>query len=99
MGPILGGILAAGLYEYLYCPDPEIKKKLKQVFQKDSSGKYKEVETSVYLGEPEDIAIKSGSIHAIELEKSEKKDPFRDSTGEVLSSVWLSRALEMETNL
>ncbi|XP_029930393.1 aquaporin-4 [Myripristis murdjan] len=87
VGPILGGILAAGLYEYLYCPDPEIKKKLKQVFQKDSSGKYKEVETSVYLGEPEDIAIKSGSIHAIEVEKSEKKDPFRDSTGEVLSSV------------
>uniref|UniRef100_A0A3Q3M0P9 Aquaporin 4 n=2 Tax=Mastacembelus armatus TaxID=205130 RepID=A0A3Q3M0P9_9TELE len=80
VGPILGGILAAGLYEYLYCPDPEIKKRLKQVFQKDESGKYREVEQ-------EDIAIMPGSIHAIDLEKSEKKDSFQDSTGEVLSSV------------
>ena len=80
MGPILGGILAAGLYEYLYCPDPELKKKLKQVFQKDASGKYKEVEA-------EDIAVKPGSIHTVNLEKPEKKDPFQDPTGEVLSSV------------
>ncbi|XP_044076583.1 aquaporin-4 isoform X2 [Siniperca chuatsi] len=80
VGPILGGILAAGLYEYLYCPDLDIKKRLKQVFQKDTSGKYREVDT-------EDIAIKPGSIHTIsDLEKAEKKD-FQDSTGEVLSSV------------
>ncbi|XP_045908592.1 aquaporin-4 isoform X2 [Micropterus dolomieu] len=79
VGPILGGILAAGLYEYLYCPDPDIKKRLKQVFQKDPSVKYREVDT-------EDI--KPGSIHTIsDLEKAEKKHPFQDSTGEVLSSV------------
>lgn len=77
----MGGLLAAGLYEYLYCPDPDVKRKLKQVFQKDPAGKYREVET-------EDIAIKPGTIHAItEPEKMEKKDPFQDSTGEVLSSV------------
>ncbi|XP_022613725.1 aquaporin-4 isoform X1 [Seriola dumerili] len=80
VGPILGGILAAGLYEYLYCPDPEMKKKLKLVFQKDPSGKYREVES-------EDIGIKPGSVHTIDLEKAEKKDPFQDSTAEVLSSV------------
>lgn len=80
VGPILGGILAAGLYEYLYCPDPEIKERLKQVFKKDTSGKYREVES-------DDIAIKPGSIHTIDLEKAEKKDHFHDSTGEVLSSV------------
>lgn len=81
VGPILGGILAAGLYEYLYCPDPEVKKRLKHVFQKDPSGKYTEVES-------EDVAIKPDSIHIIsDLEKSEKKEPFRDTTGEVLSSV------------
>ncbi|XP_034744580.1 aquaporin-4 isoform X2 [Etheostoma cragini] len=80
VGPILGGILAAGLYEYLYCPDPEMKKRLKQVFQKDTSAKYREVET-------EEIAIKPGFIHAINLVKAEKKDSFQDSTGEVLSSV------------
>ncbi|XP_062284589.1 aquaporin-4-like [Scomber scombrus] len=79
IGPILGGILAAGLYEYLYCPDPQLKNRLSQVFHKDASGKYKEVES-------EDIAIKPGSIHTIDLEKPEKKDPFQDQT-EVLSSV------------
>nr|XP_019954767.1 PREDICTED: aquaporin-4 isoform X1 [Paralichthys olivaceus] len=80
VGPILGGILAAGLYEYLYCPDAELKKRLKYIFQKDPSGKYREVEA-------EDLSIKPGSIHAIDLEKAEKKDPFQDSPGEVLSSV------------
>lgn len=79
MGPILGGILAAGLYEYLYCPDPEIKKRLKQVFRKDSAGRYREVET-------EDI--KTDSIHTIsDLERAEKKDALQDTKGEVLSSV------------
>ncbi|XP_058497996.1 aquaporin-4 isoform X1 [Solea solea] len=80
VGPILGGILAAGLYEYMYCPDPEKKNNRKLTFQKDPSGKYREVET-------EDITIKPGSIHTIDLEKAEKKDPFHDSAGEVLSSV------------
>lgn len=74
---MLGGVLAAGLYEYLYCPDPELKKRLKQVFQKDPSGKYQEVET-------EDVAIRPGSIQTIDVEK---KDAFQESTGEVLSSV------------
>lgn len=80
VGPLLGAILAAGLYEYLYCPDPELKKRLKQLFQKDPSGKYREVEA-------EDISIKPGSMHTIDLEKSEKKDPFQESAGDVLSSV------------
>ncbi|XP_047446502.1 aquaporin-4-like [Mugil cephalus] len=80
VGPVLGGILAGGLYEYLYCPDPEIKNRLKQVFKKDPSGKYREVES-------EDIAIKPGSIHTIDLEKAEKKESFQESMGEVLSSV------------
>ncbi|XP_037538124.1 aquaporin-4 [Nematolebias whitei] len=80
LGPILGGVLAAALYEYLYCPDPEIKKRLKQVFKRDSSGGYKEVE-------PEEPVIKQGFIHHIDLEKAETKDPFQESSGEVLSSV------------
>ncbi|XP_056148789.1 aquaporin-4 [Lampris incognitus] len=88
VGPILGGLLAAALYEYLYCPDPELKKRFKQVFQKDPSGKYKEVDSSVYLGEPEDMVIKVDPVRLpVDLEKTDKKDPFRDPTGEVLSSV------------
>lgn len=81
MGPILGAILAAGLYEYLYCPDPEMKKRLKQVFQKDSAGRYREVET-------DDMAIRVGSVHAVcDVEKAEKKGAFNEVPGEVLSSV------------
>ncbi|KAF7222476.1 aquaporin-4 [Nothobranchius furzeri] len=80
LGPILGGLLAAGAYEYLYCPDTEIKKRLKQVFKRDQSGRYKEVEY-------EDPVMKASSIHHIDLEKAEKKDPFQESPGEVLSSV------------
>ncbi|XP_026005816.1 aquaporin-4 isoform X2 [Astatotilapia calliptera] len=64
VGPIIGGILAAGLYEYLYCPDPEIKKRMKQVFKKDPTGKYREVEAG-------DIAVKPGSIHNINVEKAD----------------------------
>lgn len=81
MGPILGAVLAAGLYEYLYCPDHEVRKRLKLVFHKDSAGRYQEVVA-------DDVAIKPGSIHTIsELEKAEKKESFQDTTGEVLSSV------------
>ncbi|MED6264813.1 Aquaporin-4 [Characodon lateralis] len=81
LGPILGGTFAAALYEYLYCPDPEVKKRLKQVFKKDSTGKYKVVES-------DETVIKPGSIHNIDLaEKVEKIDPFQESSGEVLSSV------------
>uniref|UniRef100_A0A8C7ZK63 Aquaporin 4 n=1 Tax=Oryzias sinensis TaxID=183150 RepID=A0A8C7ZK63_9TELE len=79
LGPILGGLLAAGFYEYLYCPDPEIKKRMQQIFKKTPSATYKEVET-------EDLGVKSVSGHNIDLEKVEKKELFHDSTGEVLSS-------------
>ncbi|CAN9502828.1 unnamed protein product [Ophioblennius macclurei] len=81
VGPLLGGILAAGLYEYLYCPDPDKKGTLKRVFKKDPSGKYREVEAA------DDVGVKAGSIHTVDLEKAEKKDPFHESPGEVLSSV------------
>ena len=90
VGPILGAVLAAALYEYLYCPDPELKERLKQVFQKDpASGKYREVDGMG--GEADGIAIKPGTtttcINSVDLEK--KMDPFlRDSSsGDVLSSV------------
>uniref|UniRef100_A0A8C8JXW7 Uncharacterized protein n=1 Tax=Oncorhynchus tshawytscha TaxID=74940 RepID=A0A8C8JXW7_ONCTS len=80
VGPILGGIMAAALYEYLFCPDPELKRMLRDVFQKDpASRKYREVEgNGVYQGEPDDLITKPPSIHHIDLEKGEKKDLFRD---------------------
>uniref|UniRef100_A0A3B1IFB1 Aquaporin-4 n=1 Tax=Astyanax mexicanus TaxID=7994 RepID=A0A3B1IFB1_ASTMX len=85
VGPILGGVLAAALYEYLYCPDPDLKTRCKAMF-KDDSGKYKEVEcpNNHHTGEPDEIVIKPGSSDA---EKGEKKESLQDSSGDVLSSV------------
>ncbi|XP_037401284.1 aquaporin-4 isoform X1 [Pygocentrus nattereri] len=87
VGPILGGILAAALYEYLYCPDPELKRRCKEMFIKDASGKYKEVECAGnhHVGEADDIVIKPGS--SSDAEKDEKKESFQDSSGDGLSSV------------
>ncbi|XP_072544824.1 aquaporin-4-like isoform X2 [Salminus brasiliensis] len=87
VGPILGGILAAALYEYLYCPDPGLKKRCREMFVKDDSGKYKEVEcpSNHRTGESDNIVIKPGS--SSDAEKAEKKESFQDSSGDVLSSV------------
>lgn len=87
VGPILGGILAAALYEYLYCPDSELKRRCREMFIKDASGKYKEVEcpSNNRTGEPGDIVIKLGS--SSDAEKGEKKESLQDSSADVLSSV------------
>ncbi|KAI5627206.1 aquaporin-4 isoform 1x, partial [Silurus asotus] len=87
VGPILGGILAAAMYEYLYCPDPELKKSCKEMFVKDSSGKYKEVECSISQNaeEPEDLTMNPGS--SSDTEKVEKKEALQDVPADGLSSV------------
>lgn len=90
MGPILGGILAAALYEYLFCPETALKKRLSDMFIKDPSGKYKEVECprGQYNGEPDDLVIKPSSfLTTVDLDKREKQETFREPPGEVLSSV------------
>lgn len=81
VGPILGGILAAALYEYLYCPDPDMKKTLKRIFKKDPSGKYREVEII------NEVTGKTSTIHTVDLEKAEQKESFHEAPSEVLSSV------------
>ncbi|XP_033857010.2 aquaporin-4 isoform X2 [Acipenser ruthenus] len=87
LGPIMGGIIAAAMYEYLYCPDPKMKQRLKEVFSRASypSGKYMEVDENKSQGEADDLVIKPGSIHVIDVEKEENKE--KDPTSEVLSSV------------
>ncbi|NP_001304774.1 aquaporin-4 isoform 1 [Xenopus tropicalis] len=84
VGPVLGAVIAGALYEYVYCPDPELKNHLKEVLNKatqPSKGKYKEVEENKSQLDSDDLLMKPALVHVIKEEKD--KEP----SGEVLSSV------------
>ncbi|KAJ6662138.1 hypothetical protein lerEdw1_012603 [Lerista edwardsae] len=89
VGPIIGAVLAGALYEYVYCPDTELKRCLKDAFTKpsqQSKGKYIEVEDTRSQVETDDLLLKPGMVHVIDLERGDDKKG-RDPTNEVLSSV------------
>ncbi|XP_067833995.1 aquaporin-4 [Heptranchias perlo] len=89
VGPMMGGIIAAALYEYLFRPDKELKHHFKDIFKstQPSRGKYAEVEDNRSQAiEYEDLAIKPGSSQVIDIDKSEEKKE-KDTTRELLSSV------------
>ncbi|KAM4689245.1 aquaporin-4 [Discoglossus pictus] len=84
VGPIIGGVVAGTLYEYVYCPDAELKNRFKEVLNKatkQSKNKYTEVDESKSQVESDDLLLKPGIVHVFEEKKG--KDP----SGEVLSSV------------
>ncbi|XP_030629926.1 aquaporin-4-like [Chanos chanos] len=90
VGPLLGGTLAAAMYEYLFCPDPERKKRCRDMFIRGASGKYKEVEcpNGQHVSDADDLVISPGSFHSsLNMKKGEGREELRDSSGEVLSSV------------
>ncbi|XP_048868414.1 aquaporin-4-like [Brienomyrus brachyistius] len=74
LGPILGGITAGAMYEYLYCPDPELKTCFGDVFAKSSGPpmKYREVEGCRRRSDPDELAISPGSHSTLDVEKAEK---------------------------
>ncbi|XP_056453283.1 aquaporin-4-like isoform X1 [Gadus chalcogrammus] len=89
IGPVLGAILAAGLYEYLYCPDPEVKQQrpLQQSFHKDPSGIYREVGVGggAYEGDQSPrLTVKPSSS---EQTAEEEKKGFVELPVEAMSSV------------
>lgn len=89
LGPIIGAVLAGALYEYVYCPDVELKHRFKDVFSKatqQSKGKYVEVEDSRSQIETDDLILKPGIVHVIDIERGEGKKRG-DPSSEVLSSV------------
>ncbi|KAM4686300.1 aquaporin-4 isoform 3-T3 [Amazona ochrocephala] len=89
VGPIIGAVLAGALYEYVYCPDVELKRRFKDVFSKasqPSKGKYIEVDDNRSHVETDDLILKPGIVHVIDIDRGEDKKG-RDASSEVLSSV------------
>lgn len=79
VGPSMGGTLAAALYEYLFCPDPEVKKR--ETFVKTPFTAAKQRQDSATAQEP--------LFTVMDVERAERRE--REVSGEVLSSVWLER--------
>ncbi|XP_074524403.1 aquaporin-4-like [Halichoeres trimaculatus] len=80
VGPALGGALAAALYEYLFCPDPELKKRYSDAFIKTPFTASKHRQDSVTAQEP--------LFTVMDMERAERKEKKeREVSGEVLSSV------------
>ncbi|XP_012657480.1 aquaporin-4 isoform X2 [Otolemur garnettii] len=89
VGPIIGAVLAGGLYEYVFCPDVELKRRLKEAFSKaaqQTKGSYMEVEDNRSQVETDDLILKPGVVHVIDIDRGEEKKG-KDQSGEVLSSV------------
>uniref|UniRef100_A0A2K6KBG5 Aquaporin 4 n=1 Tax=Rhinopithecus bieti TaxID=61621 RepID=A0A2K6KBG5_RHIBE len=89
VGPIIGAVLAGGLYEYVFCPDVELKRRFKEAFSKaaqQTKGSYMEVEDNRSQVETDDLILKPGVVHVIDMDRGEEKKG-KDQSGEVLSSV------------
>uniref|UniRef100_A0A668VYX7 Aquaporin-4 n=1 Tax=Oreochromis aureus TaxID=47969 RepID=A0A668VYX7_OREAU len=77
VGPSMGGTLAAALYEYLFCPDPEVKKRFSETFVKTPFTAAKQRQDSATAQEP--------LFTVMDVERAEGRE--REVSGEVLSSV------------
>ncbi|XP_041045693.1 aquaporin-4 [Carcharodon carcharias] len=89
LGPMIGGLIAAALYEYLLCPDKELKDHFKDIFKptQHSGDKYTGTEDNRSQAiEYEDMVIKPGSSDVMDIDKDEEKKE-KDTTNELLSSV------------
>ncbi|GCC18389.1 aquaporin-4 [Chiloscyllium punctatum] len=89
VGPMMGGIIAAALYEYLFCPDKELKNYLKDILKpiQPPGDKCIEAEDNRSQAvEYEDLVIKPGGSEIIAMDKNEDKME-KDVTKELLSSV------------
>ncbi|KAA0708766.1 Aquaporin-4 [Triplophysa tibetana] len=86
VGPLIGGVLAATVYEYLFCPDLDLKRHYvdvlsKRPFQIDP---YRVVDTDAFPNDQAQLMVKQAKIKVLDMEREKKE---RESTGEVLSSV------------
>ncbi|XP_059197949.1 aquaporin-4-like [Centropristis striata] len=80
VAPTLGGTLAAALYEYLFYPDPELKRRYSEAFViKTPFTAAKQRQGSVTAQEP--------LFTVMDVERAERKEREREVSGDVLSSV------------
>lgn len=95
VGPLIGGVLAATVYEYLFCPDPDLKRRYADVLSKSpfQIDPYRVVDTNAFPNDQAQLMVKQAAIRVLDMEREKKE---RESTGEVLSSVWLVRRTEKE---
>ncbi|XP_018426178.1 PREDICTED: aquaporin-4-like isoform X2 [Nanorana parkeri] len=87
--PIIGAICAGAAYNYIYCPDADFKQHLKEALKKakqKTNGKYIEVGDNRSQVDTDDLILKSGTIHVIDIEQGEGKKG-KDSASEILSTV------------
>ena len=84
VGPVIGGLLAAALYEYLLCPDFKLKQSYSQVF---SRGRFPS-EAQVVLDEEQRSYIeKQAAFTVLDVERAGRLGLEHQPAREVLSSV------------
>ncbi|KAG7280757.1 hypothetical protein CRUP_037687 [Coryphaenoides rupestris] len=83
VSPVLGGILAASLYDYLFCPNSALKKRLATV--PFTSTKYQEIQARRSV----DLLGKQPLFTILDVERADRKEREQEIevSGEVLSSV------------
>ncbi|KAM8966558.1 aquaporin-4-like [Pelodytes ibericus] len=89
IGPIIGAICAGAAYDYIYCPDVELRQHLKDTLKKatqKTKGKYIEVDDSRSQLDADDLTLKPGTIHVIDMDQAERKHG-KDTSSEILSTV------------
>lgn len=91
VGPVLGGVLASALYEYLFCPDPELKQRYTDMLSKTASPSTKYHEVQAVLNAERDQLVKERftvmDVERAERKEREERERERETSGEVLSSV------------
>ncbi|KAK2863983.1 hypothetical protein Q7C36_003137 [Tachysurus vachellii] len=87
LGPLMGGVLAAALYEYLFCPDPDLKKHYASVISRTSfpTAQYQGMEPGTFSSDKDQMMIKQPAFTELDVEHTDRKE--REEAGEVLSSV------------
>lgn len=81
VGPCLGGTAAAALYEYLFCPGPQLKKRYSDAFIRTAFAATKQWQDSVTAQEP------LFTVNDVERAERQERVQEKEVSEEVLSSV------------